>query len=144
MNIWIVVADSAKARILTADKSCCGLCEKVILEHPESRLREHDLTSDQPGRAIDSVGQGGHAMGKSVDPKKQEVIAFSKTVADYLEAGRNDHSFGKLYVIAPPTFLGYLRDQFSAPLAKAIAASIDKNLVDLDLEQIRSHLPEFL
>jgi len=144
MNIWVVVADSAQARILAAEKSTDTLCEEAVLVHPESRLLEHELTSDQPGRVFDSTGRGRHAMGKSVDPKKQEVIIFSKQVAEYLEAGRHAHRFDKLYVLAAPAFLGHLRDHFSTPLSNTIAGSIDKNLVDRDIDEIRSHLPEFL
>lgn len=144
MNIWIVVADSAKARVLSADKPAGPLSEVAALEHPESRLRENELTSDQPGRAFDSAGQGRHAMGTAVEPKQHEVIKFAKEVADYLEAGRNAQSFGKLYVIAAPEFLGHLRGHFSSSLTNSIAGSINKNLVDQGIEEIRTHLPEFL
>ena len=144
MNIWIVVADSAQAQILTTETSTDTLCEEAVLVHPESRLQEQELTSDQPGRAFDSTGMGRHAMSKSVDPKKQELIIFSKQVAEYLEAARHAHRFDKLYVLAAPAFLGHLRDHFSPPLSSTIAGSIDKNLVGRDIAEIRSHLPEFL
>jgi len=144
MSIWIVVADSAKARILAAEKRNAKLVEIHDMEHGEARLHEHELTSDRSGRAFDSVGMGRHAMGNSVSPKKQEAIKFAKQVADYLESGRNNNSFDSLYVIASPEFLGHLRDHFSDALTQLVAASVDKNFVDEETDAIRAQLPDFL
>ncbi|OIO73684.1 MAG: Host attachment protein [Zetaproteobacteria bacterium CG1_02_53_45] len=144
MSIWVVVADSAKARFLTAEKGGEKLTEVHALEHGEGRLREHDMISDRPGRAFDSVGGGRHAMSSQVSPKKQETIKFAKQVADYLEAGRNSNSFDRLYVMAAPEFLGHLRDHFSDSLAQLVIASIDKNFVDGEIDVIQAQLPDFL
>ncbi|ATX79930.1 hypothetical protein Ga0123461_1516 [Mariprofundus aestuarium] len=141
---WVVVADSSKARILMAEKPGMGLSEIDSLEHPEGRLHEQELTSDLPGKAFDSGGEGRHAMGASVDPKKHEAIKFSKRVVDYLEAGRNAGSFTKLYLIASPAFLGQLREHLSSPLQHIVQGSIDKNLVAQDEKAIRALLPEYL
>jgi len=144
MSIWVVVADSAKARVLAAEKRGAKLSEVHTLEHGEGRLREHDMTSDRPGRAFDSVGAGRHAMSSQVSPKKQEAIKFAKQVADYLESGRNSNSFDRLYVMAAPEFLGHLRDHFSDPLTQLVIASIDKNYVDEGVDVIQAQLPDFL
>ena len=79
------------------------------LVHPESRQHEQELTSDLPGRAFDSGGQGRHAMGTEISPKEQEAITFAKMVSDYLETARVQHSYEKLVLVAAPTFLGLLR-----------------------------------
>jgi len=141
---WVVVADSSKARILMAGKPGMGLLEIDSLEHPEGRLHEQELTTDLPGKAFDSGGEGRHAMGSPVDPKKHETIKFSKRVVDYLEVGRNAGSFAKLYLIASPAFLGQLREHLSPSLKHIVQGSIDKNLVAQDEQVIRAQLPEFL
>ncbi len=143
-KIWVVVANSSRARILMAENSGMGLSEIETLEHPEGRLHEQELTSDFPGKAFDSGGQGRHAMGTPVDPKKQEAIKFAKVVADHLEAGRTTGSFSKLYVIAAPAFLGQLRNQLSASLEQTVQGTIDKNLVAEDEKTIRAQLPDYL
>jgi len=144
MNIWVVVADSARAKVLAAEKRSAKLAEIHVMEHGAARLREHELTSDRPGRSFDGVGGGRHAVGTTVGPKKQEAIRFAKEVADYLEAGRNSNRFDRLYVIASPEFLGHLRDHFSDMLTGLVAASIDKNFVNEDVDVIRAQLPDLL
>ena len=141
---WVVVADSSTARILMAENPATGLAEIDCLEHPEGRLHEQELTSDLPGRAFDSGGEGRHAMGSPVEPKKQEAIKFAKLVAEYLESGRTTGSFSKLYVIAPPAFLGQLRNHFSSSLQRIVQGTIDKNLVTQDETAIRAQLPDYL
>ncbi len=143
-KIWVVVANSSRARILMAEEPGMGLSEIDSLEHPEGKLHEQELTSDLPGRAFDSGGQGRHVMGTPVDPKKQEAIKFSKQVADHLETGRIAGSFVKLYVIAPPAFLGQLRDHLSTSLERIVQGTIDKNLVAQDEKAIRAQLPDYL
>jgi len=143
-KIWVVVADSSRARILMAGKPGMGLLEIDSLDHPEGRLHEQELTTDLPGKAFDSGGQGRHTMGSSVDPKEHEAIKFSKRVVSYLEAGRNAGSFAKLYLIASPAFLGQLREHLSSPLEHLVQGSIDKNLVAQDETMIRAQLPDYL
>ncbi len=139
---WVVVADSSKARFFLVDNR--NLVEKETLEHPEGRMHEQELTSDLPGKAFDSGGQGRHAMGSSVEPKKQEMIKFVKNIVDHLELARAKSSLAKLYLIAPPAFLGELREQLSSPLKKIVQGEIDKNLVAQQPAEIRLKLPDFL
>lgn len=143
-NIFVVVADSSRARILSAKKPADPLAEVTTLEHPEARLHERELTSDLPGRAFDSGGQGRHAMGSTVEPKQQESIRFAKEVSDYLEGVRNNGGIDKLYVVSAPAFLGQLREQFSKPLGDKISKTLNKNLVGHDLTDIRAALPQYL
>ncbi len=139
---WVVVADSSKARFFLADGS--GLVEKDVFEHPEGRMHEQELTSDLPGKAFDSGGQGRHAMGSSVEPKKHEMIKFVKSIVDHLELARAKASLAKLYLIAPSAFLGELRAQLTSPLKKIVQGEIDKNLVALKAGEIRLKLPDIL
>ncbi len=144
MSIWVVVADSAKARILMAEKPGMELSEIEVLNHPEGRLHEQELTTDLPGRTFDSVGEGRHTMSSSVDPKKQEMIKFARQVTDHLEVGRATGRFEKLYLIAAPAFLGHLREHLSASLQRIVMGSLDKNLVAQDETMVRAQLPDYL
>ena len=46
MSVYVIVADSARARILSGDAGSGPLLEKQDLVHPESRQRQQDLVSD--------------------------------------------------------------------------------------------------
>ena len=49
MSIKVIVADSGKARILSAETSKGLLTESEDLIHSASRLREQDLVADRVG-----------------------------------------------------------------------------------------------
>lgn len=67
-EIWVIVLDSAQARIFTADTRLGPLAEAGNLIHGEGRLRNQDLISDDGGRAFDSQGSGRHGM----EPKQTQ------------------------------------------------------------------------
>jgi len=140
----IVVADSTRARIFTADSSSSPLSEIETLANPVARVHDRDITSDLPGKSSGADGSGGHAYESETDPKKYEVIEFAKRVADYLEHARNANKISNLMLVAAPAFLGELRSQLSSETNEKITFELDKNLTQQSNENIRKHLPEFL
>ncbi|MDH5613355.1 MAG: host attachment protein [Gammaproteobacteria bacterium] len=140
----IIVADSTRARIFTADSSHSPLVEIETLAHPEGRLHDRDITSDLPGKDTGSGGAGGHAYQTKTDPKKHELAEFAKRVASHLEQVRNANKLSHLLIVAEPAFLGELRAHLSVDTKDKIAFELDKNLTRHSPEDIRKHLPEFL
>lgn len=141
---WVVVADTTRARILSADKPVSALKELKTLTHPNARLHEGDLTSDRPGRDRNGSTSGSHDVGHTTDAKQEEAIRFAGKVNEAVESGRVAGKFKKLYVIAAPSFLGLLRKNFSSATKQMIAGEIDKNVTTSDLTKIRKQLPEYL
>ncbi len=140
---WILVADSARARIFTADTPSSPLEEIEDFSHAEGRLHDRDMTSDLPGR-IKSTGGGGHAFEQATDPKQHEADSFAHRIAEYLEAAHNANRFEQLLIVAAPTFLGLLRNQLSEPVKKRVAFELNKELSMLSAADIRQHLPQYL
>ncbi len=138
---WILVADSSRARIFTAEKSS-SINEIEDLAHPEGRLHEQDLTSDLPGKDTDKVGSGKHSFQDQVEPKQQEAINFAKRIARHLDESYSDNKFEQLMVVAAPSFLGTLRHQFSDEISQRICFELDKNITMHSVDDIRKHLPE--
>ncbi len=138
---WILIADSSRARIFTAENSVAELIEIESLSHSEGRLSDQELTSDQLGRSKESEGMGGHVYVGEIDPKEQENINFAKRVAQHLCHELNLNKFEHLFVVASPAFLGTLRQACSNQLKKHIAFSLNKNVVTKTPEQIRTYLP---
>jgi len=139
---WIAVADKTRCRIFSRNGRNGPIEEIAALVSPMTRLKNQDINADRHGRAFDSAGQGRHAMGTSVDPVEQEAIRFAKEVAAKLESGRQQGQFARLYVVAEPRFLGYLRQSISRPLKETIAAEIDKDWTSQTADQIRTRLRE--
>ena len=142
-KLWVIVADQSKARIFTVADPHGALLDVGELEHPEAREREQELTSDRPGRSFDSMGQGRHAMGSSVEPGKQENIRFAKQVADHVQSAHNEGRCGRLLLVAGPPLLGLLRENLKTSTGMKIS-EIEKNLGQYDALEIRKHLPDRL
>ena len=144
LKTWVVVADRARARIFTASTPKGPLTEFEDLVLPEARSHERDLTSDRPGRAFDSGGTGRHAMEAPTSAKQQAALSFARTIAERVESGRLTGECQQLVLVAPPDFLGQLKKQLGTQCAKLLTRQIAQNLTQLKVDEIRSHLPEFL
>lgn len=140
---WILVADSTRARIFTADTPSSPLEEIEDIAHTEGRLHDRQITSDLSG-GIKSSGAGGHSFELPTDPKKHEIDNFAHHIAQHLEDAHNTHRFEQLIIVAGPTFLGMLRNNLSEHLKPLVRLELDKELTAFSAADIRQHLPEYL
>ncbi|WP_172959708.1 host attachment protein [Thiomicrorhabdus aquaedulcis] len=138
--IWILVANSAQARVFKTQDSTAPWHEIADFSHSEARLHERDLDTDVSGRNRTPLG-GGHVFDEIISPKEQENIYFANQIAHYLHDALNQNQFGLLYVVSAPEFLGQLRQLFGEQLQKQVVLSVDKNLVTDSVQNIRAHLP---
>ena len=141
---WVVVADSSRARIFSADTPSSELMEVETLAHPEGRLHEKEITSDLPGRQNNANSNGRHAIDAETSTKKQEAIDFAKILSKRLESGRTKKNFKQLIIVAAPSFLGVLRDQLNNNTSRLCTMELDKNLTQHKVGDIRKHLPNYL
>jgi protein required for attachment to host cells len=142
-STWIVVADASRARIFQADTPTAALTEIETLTHPVSRQHEGDLISDKAGRDANS-GSGSHGFDRGHEAKSEETIRFAAEICRHLEQGHSKGSYAKLYLMAPPAFLGELRQHLAKPVHGLVADEITKDLTTAETAQIRAHLPEHL
>ena len=136
---WIVVAESSRARIFTMEGALAPLRELEDLSHPEARLPGRELKSDRT-RVFRGRGQENHPGEPNVEPKQQEAIQFARQISERLEQARTKGEFEGLVLIAPPAFLGLLRQNLSAATEKHLIKSIDKNLVQMSEREIRAYV----
>lgn len=138
-HTWIVVADSSRARILSTRSRVKPPIDVEELSHPEGRMKAQELSTDRPGSTNDSHGDGRHGM-EAPDLHLHHQEVFAKEIAEYLEKGRNDGKFTQLALVAPPAFLGVLRQKLDGQLSKLISHTIQKNLTEQSNETIRAQL----
>lgn len=136
---WIVVADSSRARIFYAANRVKPLTTVAELNFPESHLREQDIYTDRPGRLSESASENRGAI-EQPDIREQQQQAFAREICETLDAGRNQQRFAALMVIAPPGFLGALRQNMNHQLEKMVDKSVQKNLVNEEEARIREYL----
>ena len=138
---WIMAADSSRARIFEIADPERRLREIGEFNHPEGRANNRELISDADGRfSAKHVGPGGDSSGQRVTPVEHETELFSKTLARYLDKARNEHRYEKLYLIAPPEFLGLMRENLSKEVRKLTAEEINKDLSWFDARDIERHI----
>lgn len=137
---WILVAESSRAKLYAAEGNLAPLSELEDLVHPAGRMHEGDLVSDRAGNDGGSMGQGRHVIDDKTSAREQEKLEFARQLAERLDAGCNDGSFDRLVLVAPPAFLGLLRDKLSKKVMDRVYKQIDKNLVQKPAEVVREHV----
>ena len=137
---WILVAESSRAKLYAGNGNLAPLSELEDLVHPAGRMHEGDLVSDRAGNDGGSIGQGRHIMDDKTSAREQEKVEFARQLAERLDVGCNDGCFDRLELVAPPTFLGLLRDKLSKKVMERVYKQIDKNLVQKPAEVVREHV----
>lgn len=137
---WIVVADSSRARFFSMENRSDPLQELEGMAHAEGRMRGQDEVSDRQGGLAGGHGEGGHPFEAPTDVKHHEAEVFARQIADKLEQGRVNHDYQKLILVAPPAFLGTLRQQLSTHVQEMVTESHDKHLVTETEPSIRQHI----
>ncbi|BBI54458.1 hypothetical protein HORIV_68790 [Vreelandella olivaria] len=135
MTTYIVVADAARARIFTRD--ALTLAEKESMVHAEGRLHEGDLVTDGRGDVHESMSTTSRSTGEEGTATKHENELFAKEVAQRLYNARVGNSMEKLIMVAPPKFLGLLREKLDGPTQKLVIHSLSKDLSKASLNDIQ-------
>ncbi|MCW4150722.1 host attachment protein [Halomonas janggokensis] len=137
MTTYIVVADAARARIFT--REALTLTEQESLVHAEGRLHEGDLVTDRPGADVhESNSTSARSSGEEGAASKHENELFAKQVANHLYNARVGNSLEKLIMVAPPKFLGLLRDKLDGPTQKLVIHTLSKDLSKASLTDIQT------
>lgn len=137
---WVVVADSSRVRFFSLESRSEPLLELDGMVHAEGRMRDQDEVCDRQGGIAGGHGEGGHAFEAKTDLKHHEMEVFAKQIADKLEHGRVNHDYHKLMLVAPPAFLGVLRQTLNSHVLELVDSSLDKNLVAEEEAVIREHI----
>jgi len=137
---WFLVADSSRARLYNVEKHNAPLVEVEDFDHPEGRLHEGDLVSDRPGSDGGTLGQGRRVFDDKISARQQEDIRFAAMLAEHLNALRNAGEIERLVLVAPPAFLGLLREKLGKETMELVTNQVDKNLVQQPPEVLREYL----
>ncbi len=149
MRVRIVVADQSEADFYELEQGDMPPQFVQRLEDPDAHLHDRDLKSDRPGRVFDHAPAAGgrrgavahHSTGGERNPRKVEARRFARRIAEALEEERRRDRYDRLVVMAPPTFLGLLRDEIPAAVHALMTAEIGKDLVHEPPESLTGYLP---
>lgn len=142
---WVMIAGSSRALLYSVSGKDRPWTLVKEYAHPESRVSEGGLSSDQPGRAFGSMGGGARsAMESKTSPKEIEFEHFAHELATALHDGHGQNAYERIVLVAPPHFLGLMRKNIDATVSKLIVATMDKDYLHLSEKEFRGHLDPLL
>ena len=137
---WILVSNGSHAKFFLHHGCGKGLQPLAERHHDSSRLKAAELVSDGPGRVQQSFAHGARpALDGKSSPKEQELQQFARELAQTLREGRVNTEYDDFVLVAPPAFLGLLREALDEPTIKLQRATINKDYIQADLAQLREH-----
>jgi len=143
-KVWLVVAQSSRAKIYETDLHLAESIEVDDLVHPASRMHEREITSDLPGKGAGTGSGSHHRLDAETSVKGAELDAFARQIDSYLVAALDKGKFDQLAIVAAPTFLGHLREHMSKHLAERVIYELGKSLVHDSFRELKAHLPKHL
>ena len=146
MANWILAADSSRARIFEQGAAHESITEIEDYANPRGRADNRELVSDAAGRRFGGKeGSHGHAFATSAeDQVDHQVELFAKDTCEYLRKAHASHRYEKLWLIAPPKFLGLIRQNLAAEVRKAVQKEIPKEISWFDGKEMQNYLNEQL
>ncbi len=143
-NIRVLVADGSRARFFRTDRAA-PLEELEDSLNPAVREPERALQSDRKGATVHGgPGQMQLSAEGENDPKAEERHRFARELAEHLRKSRLAGEYERLFIAAPPNFLGELRQALDAGTRAVVVGEMDKDLSRLRPDAIRKHLPELI
>ena len=136
---WVVVCDGAKALVLQnfGNRANWNLKTREVYEQDDPKT--HEIGTDKPGRAFNSVGNGRSAM-QQPDWHDQQEQRFLAKLAARLDKAVLGGETPSLIVVAPPRAIGVLRRAFTTHVRQAIRAEVEKDFVKMPVDEIERHL----
>lgn len=126
-DTWVVVADGGGARIFRTDAEMLEI------------TRIEQLGNDHSAGTHRHREQGGTDSAHHAAEKK-----FAHELAQKLTQYANQHRFRDLVLVAPPHFLGDLRNDLPKSVAAHVTASLPKDLASEPDHQLAPHLRKLL
>lgn len=131
----LVLAADGKKAVLFRNEGDRKYCVLQSLAHEEiANPPTGEIGSDRPGRSFSSTGRRRSALGET-DWHRQAEERFASRAVEMLE-GAAKTGDAALVIVAPPKFLGALRDELGASLKHRLRAEIHKDLVHHEADDI--------
>ena len=145
-KIWLLVADAGRASIIACDSRLDEPEVVRTFDHPEGRMRDTELASDDRGRTRprDRNATAGSAMEHSTSPHEMAAEEFSRELAGVVREAHNGRQFDELILVAPPAFLGLLRQVLGETVLDSVRDAVAKDYTADSAETVVARVREQL
>lgn len=143
MSTWILVCDASRAVLYGTEKREDEWQLLRALSEPESRMKTSELTPTEPGHAAKSKGGTRHtAFETETTAKGASIGRFAQKLADALDEGITGRQYDRLVLIAPPRFLGLVKQRLSAETAASLCATVSKDYTLCNAREVRERVQD--
>jgi protein required for attachment to host cells len=140
-KIWLLVADAAKARLFEMPRKGGSLTEIACYTNPNGRSPGQHPEHGRQGRTQESASSARHAIEPHTSLREKHALQFADLLRDAIRQGRLDDQYDQLVLMAPPRFLGVLRDRLDDQTLKCVTAEVGSDLLALSPTELRAYLP---
>lgn len=137
---WILIASSARARLLQQEQPADGPSLLKTFEHPASRLHSSALGDDEAGRERSDRNPRAAVFAPRLDPHRKEHQHFARELAAALEDGAVRGDCASISVFAASPFLGDLRKEFGAETRRLLESTHDVDLTHVATPELDRRL----
>lgn len=141
---WILIADASQAHVMASTSKESDLAEVEDFQLDGTTLAGRDLAADRPGRSFDRAGEGRHGMEPRTNPREVEQERFARGIVGALDKADRRQRFDRLILVAPPTFMGLLRNILPPSLANKVSGELTKDLTKVAIHDLPDHLETVL
>ena len=136
---WIVAADESRARVLQVTDRETRFTEIESLTNPAGRAQDRELQTDAEPRFNGRAGGGPASDREAQGPVEHSVKVFAREVGRYLDQARQQSRYEQLVLVAPPKFLGALREELHKEVRKLVADELPKDLSWLNARELEQY-----
>jgi len=141
---WVVVADSALARIFRYDQEDQKLIQLSVKSPARHWRLAKRLSQPATGRVFDSVGKGRHTMNRPADAEEKIERKFLTSLVHELKKKARQGRFERLVLIADPRSLGLIREKSGALLQNYIIEEAPLDLAHVPTKELMGHVKKIL
>ena len=136
---WILVANASTAKLYANDGPHHGLELLKEFDHPDSRRKNSDLSSDRAG-AMQMSGNGHGARQPQSTPKENSARHFAQELAGELHNGRCCNAANRMILVAPPAFMGLLNATLDGPTGQIVSNRFEKDYTKAPPQELATKL----
>lgn len=136
---WTIIADSNRVRVFEQrDKHLHEIEDMINPGGHASKMRK-----DGDGKLHDrNERTQGHVIAPALAPADHENALFARSVAHFLDEGRNSRRYNRLRLIAAPKFLGLIRGSLNKEVTKMVEQELPKDISMFSTHQIETYIRE--
>jgi protein required for attachment to host cells len=141
-RVWIIVADSGRARVLGVTGDRRGLTVLREMTSVDAHRRRRALVSSRPGHGSDGGAVARNAVAPRHDAHEAARERFISQITLMLIEDNRARQFDELILVVAPGLSGVLREGLDEPTRARVRETLVTDLVRAPLQEIHDRLIE--